>query len=77
MHTILGDPPAADEAFGAATRVHERLGAPAFVALTKAAHGQALAEVDPQRSGKLLAQAQHSATTLGLPGIVSMASAER
>lgn len=77
MHTILGDPPAADEAFGAATRVHERLGAPAFVALTKAAHGQALAEVDPQRSGTLLAQAQHSATTLGLPGIVSMASAER
>jgi hypothetical protein len=53
------------------------LGAPAFVALTKAAHGQALAEVDPQRSGTLLAQAQHSATTLGLPGIVSMASAER
>ena len=76
MHTLLGDPRAADEAFSAATLVHERLGAPAFVALTKAAHGRALAEVDPQRAGDLLAEAQHSANTLGLAGVAGMTSAK-
>jgi hypothetical protein len=77
MHALLGDPLAADEAFSAATLVHERLGAPALVALTKAAHGQALVEVDPQRAGVLLAEAQLSASTLGLTGAVSITSAER
>jgi chorismate mutase len=77
MHTLLGDPRAADDAFSAATLVHERLGAPAFVALTKAAQGRALVAVDPQRAGALLAEAQHSASTLGLAGVVSITSAER
>ncbi len=77
MHTILGDAAAADATFTAAAAIHQRLQAPAFTALTQAAHGGALAESDPARSVDLLSRARATAETLGLGGVLDMASSRR
>ncbi len=74
MHTILGDAAAADATFTAAAAVHEQLRAPAFTALTEAAHGRALADSDPARSNDLLSRARATAETLGLGGVLDIAS---
>ncbi len=69
MHTLLEDSTAADEAFTAGQVVHERLRAPVFTAMTNAAHGRALADVEPSVSGELIAKALDTATVLGLRGV--------
>lgn len=74
MHTVLGDLQSAEDSFNAATDVHERFGAPAFTAVTKAAHGHVLSEIDSQRAGALLGEAHDLATTLGLQGVAYMTS---
>lgn len=66
----VGDKPAADDAFRQALCGHERLRAPAFIAVTKAGHSRAVTAADPHRSRTLLQEARDLATEPGLHSLV-------
>jgi len=70
LHALLGDVEAADRSFTHATGLHERMRAPAFVALTQAEHGRALLDDDRTRAVHLLRQAEAFARGVGAQGIL-------
>jgi sugar phosphate isomerase/epimerase len=72
LHSLLGETAAADECFEQARELHERMRAPAYVALGDAAHGRALLAADRPRAQRVLASAEEFARDLGLRGILDL-----
>jgi hypothetical protein len=70
LHALLGDVEAADHSFTRATTLHERMRAPAFIAMTQAEHGRALLHDDRPRAVRLLRQAEAFARDAGTQGIL-------
>lgn len=77
LHALLGDVRAADRAFMQATELHERMQAPAFLALTRAEHGLALRTTDRPRALRLLREAEDFARDVGVEGILARVVADR
>jgi class 3 adenylate cyclase/tetratricopeptide (TPR) repeat protein len=69
LWALLGDIDAADEHFVRATAIHERMRAPAYVAMTQAEHGLTLLGSAPDRARGLLAAADAFARRRGLGGV--------
>jgi class 3 adenylate cyclase len=75
LHVLLGDVQAADRCYTRATELHERMLAPAFVALAQAEHGRALLASDRPRAVRLLRDAEAFARDMHLDGILDRAVA--
>jgi class 3 adenylate cyclase/tetratricopeptide (TPR) repeat protein len=74
LHGVLGDVRTADDCFAQARELHERMRAPAYVALGDAAHGHMLLDHDRARADRLLASAEEFARDMGLGGILDLAT---
>lgn len=74
LWALLGDVEAADAHLTEATVIHERMRAPAYVAMTRAEHGRALRAADPDRARGLLAAAAAFAEHRGLAGVRARAA---
>ena len=70
LHALRGDIDAADRSFTQATALHERMCAPAFVAVTQAEHGRVLLASDRPRAVRLLREAEVFARDAGVQGIL-------
>ena len=74
LHGLLGESRTADDCFEQARELHERMRAPAYLALGDAAHGRMLVDHDPARANRLLASADEFARDMGLHGILDIAT---
>lgn len=77
LHGLLGDVAAADRSFARAVELHERMQAPAFVALTQAEHGRVLLDTDRPRAVRLLREAEEFARDVGVDGILQRVATTR
>lgn len=68
---------AADRSFARATELHDRMRAPAFVALTQAEHGRVLLASDRPRAARLLREAEAFARDVGVDGILQRVTSAR
>lgn len=77
LQGLLGDVAAADRSFTRAVELHERMQAPAFVALTQAEHGRVLLGTDRPRAARLLREAEVFARDVGIDGILQRVTGAR
>ncbi len=75
LAALLGDVDAADAHFTTAAAIHERMLAPAYVAVTRAEHGRALLAVDRDRALELLVAAEAFGRAHDLGGLLSRTTA--
>lgn len=73
LRHLLGDIATADACFERATEIHERMRAPAYVALTQAEHGRALLARDRVKARRLLRTAETFARDMGVAGVLARA----